>query len=372
MSGITIASDQRALRVAVLSYPMLYQRTGGLQVQIIETIDALRTLGVEARLVDPNTESLSGYDVVHVFSAINGNHRIVETAKSVGCKVVLSPLVRPSWTRWTGLRESMIERLVGKLSGWHVQTSYAQIKTALTLSDKIVALGDIERNSIIEAFGIPAERVVVVENGVTQRFFDATPDEFRKRYGIDGKFVLNVAAVNPHKNQRALVQALAGEAVTIVLIGECLKEDQAYLASLTSQPNVRYLGKLAYGDTVLCSAYAAATVFALPSMNEVMPLSVMEALAAGTPAVMTNQHSMRLPATGTTLLEHNPTDVAALRRLLLASLAEPAPAAECKQVVDGLRWTSVAKQLISAYQEVLGPSSAQQAAPERPYPKRTA
>ncbi|WP_317202954.1 glycosyltransferase family 4 protein [Janthinobacterium sp.] len=343
-----------ALRVGFLSYPMLYQRTGGLQIQILETMKALRALGVQAHLIDPNTEALSDYDLIHVFSAINGNHRLLETARSLGCKVVLSPLIRPSWTRWTGWRDSLLDRIVGRLSGWHLQTSYAQILSALTHADKIVALGEIERASIQAAFAIPAERIVVIENGVTQRFFDATPEAFQRRWGIQGKFVLNVAAINAHKNQLALVRALEGQDVPIVLIGECLSEDAAYLAKLTASPNVRYLGRLAYDDAALCSAYAAATVFALPSESEVMPLSVMEALAAGTPAVMTDCHSMRLPRAGAAVKEHSPSDIARLRTLLLETLAHPSAAADCKGAVEQLRWSSVAERLLAVYHDVLG------------------
>ena len=85
------------MRIAILSYPMLFQRRGGLQVQVRETLAALRGIGVEASLFDVRSERLEDYDVAHVFSAINGNHRIVEAAKIAGLPVVLSTVLhRPS------------------------------------------------------------------------------------------------------------------------------------------------------------------------------------------------------------------------------------------------------------------------------------
>jgi glycosyltransferase involved in cell wall biosynthesis len=341
------------LRVAMLSYPMLFQRTGGLQVQINETIHALRALGVDARLAAPERESLADYDIVHVFGAINGNHRIVETGRSLGRGVVLSPLIRPSWTRFTGWRERWLDRLAGRLTGWHLQTGYGQILAGLQLAHKLIALGETERQSIVAAFGIDDARVAVIENGVTQRFFDATPDAFRSRFGIAGPFVLNVAAINPHKNQLALAKAMQGTGVPLVLIGECLSEHRGYLAEVSAATEVHYLGRLAYDDPALPSAYAAATVFALPSESEVMPLSVMEALAAGTPAVMTNAHSMKLPAAAGVVQEHAPHDVATLRRLLAAALAQPAAPEQCRHAVAHLRWSGVAEQLLAIYEAVL-------------------
>lgn len=339
------------LRIAMLSYPMLFQRTGGLQVQIHETIAALRALGADARLAAPERESLADYDIVHVFGAINGNHRIVETGRSLGRGVVLSPLVRPSWTSFTGRRERWLDRVVGRLTGWHLQTTYAQIAAGLQGAHRLVALGETERRSIVDAFAIPAERIAVIENGVTQRFFDATPDLFRSRFGIGGPFVLNVAAVNPHKNQLALARALQGSGTPLVLIGECLSEHRAYLDQVAAVTDVRYLGRLAYDDPALPSAYAAARVFALPSESEVMPLSVMEALAAGTPAVMTHAHSMALPDAGAVVQEHAPHDVARLRQLLTAALAQPAAPDQCRRAVAHLRWSVVAEQLMTVYEQ---------------------
>ncbi len=40
------------MRVAVLYYPMLFQRTGGLQVQVLETVKELQGIGVDAVLFD--------------------------------------------------------------------------------------------------------------------------------------------------------------------------------------------------------------------------------------------------------------------------------------------------------------------------------
>lgn len=287
------------MRVGVLSYPMLFQRKGGLQIQILETINALQSLGVEAKLVNPIVESLADFDVIHVFSAINGNHRIIETARSLERPVVLSPLIRPSWTRWTGRRAELLERIQGRLSQWQIPSSYHQISSALTNAHRIVALGETEKNSIETAFRIHAEKITVIPNGISKQFFNATPQRFVEQYGIKEGFVLNVAAINPHKNQAAILQALGDYNCPIVLIGECLKEDLDYLAQLKSHVNVRYLGSLRHDDPILSSAYAAAGVFVLPSHDEVMPLSVMEALAAGTPVVMTFDTSARRSTNGT-------------------------------------------------------------------------
>lgn len=332
---------------------MLFQRKGGLQVQVLETIRALQLLGVEAKLVNPNVESLANFDVIHVFSAINGNHRIVETARSLGRAVVLSPLIRPSWTRWTGRRAELLERIQGRLSRWQIQTSYHQICSALTNAHRIVALGETEKNSLEAAFRVHAQKVVVIPNGISEHFFDATPEKFVERYGIEEGFVLNVAAINSHKNQIAILQALKDYDYPIILIGECLKEDLDYLSELKRHPNIRYLGSLPHDDPALSAAYAAAGVFVLPSHDEVMPLAVMEALAAGTPVVMTNRHSMRIDGAAEVIQELDPMDIENIRKSVLGFLKNPPLAPLCKRTVEEYSWGNVAKMLLETYKQAL-------------------
>lgn len=128
------------MKVAICSYPMLFQAQGGLQIQVLETKAALNRLGVEATIINPSTDRLTNYDLVHVFSAINGNYRIAEMAKSLGLKVITSPLIQPHWTKSFGIKTRLLDRLVGKVTGWDVRTEYHQISACLNYSDHLVAL----------------------------------------------------------------------------------------------------------------------------------------------------------------------------------------------------------------------------------------
>ena len=139
------------MRVGILSYPMLFQREGGLQVQVRETVSALNRLdaAMSAELVDPARQKLAEFDLIHVFSAFNGNFRVVESAVELGVPVVLSPLVSPAWNRNSGFRARVADRLAGRISSFNLQTSYAQTKRALQLADLVIALGDAERSDAL-------------------------------------------------------------------------------------------------------------------------------------------------------------------------------------------------------------------------------
>ncbi|MYM75567.1 glycosyl transferase, partial [Duganella sp. FT134W] len=84
------------MRVGLISYPMLFQRNGGLQVQVGETLRALAAAGHQVGLVDPAHADRADFDLLHVFGSMNGNHRLVAAARAAGLPVVLSALVAPS------------------------------------------------------------------------------------------------------------------------------------------------------------------------------------------------------------------------------------------------------------------------------------
>ncbi len=341
------------IKVAILSYPMLFQRKGGLQIQILETIRELKILGVEASLFNSNNDRLENYDLIHVFSAINGNYRMIEAAKDVAKPVVISPLVRPDWTKYTGIRARFFERIVGRLSGWHVHTIFQELNTSLHLSDAIIALGNVEKKSITEAFLISPEKINVIPNGIPQRFFDADPEMFSSYLSIDEGFILCVAAINPHKNQLSLIRALKDTSYKIVLIGQCLATDKKYLSEILSYPNVLYLGSMDYDSPLLSSAYAAADLFCLPSYSEVMPLSVLESLAAGTPVVMTKHHSMDLKSMTQVIREITPNNSNDICKSLNELQALNCSVGDCKKSVKDFSWQNVAESILAVYQSLL-------------------
>lgn len=343
------------MRVGILSYPMLFQRAGGLQIQVRETVAALNRLELpppchlRVELVDPTRDRLDSYELIHVFSAINGNYRIVELARELGLPVVLSPLLSPSWGRANGALARVAERLTGKLTAWHVQTSYAQSKRALQLADLVIALGEAERDAIMRGFQIAADKIAVLPNGISPHFFHAGEELFRRSTSIVGPFVLMVGTISPYKNQLGLAQALAEVDLPVVLIGAPTRPDRGYLQQLLRMPHVSWLGSLEHTDPLLASAYGAAAVVALPSHGEVFPLAVLEALAAGTPVVMTAQSALELPGAGFALKKVR-WDDATGQRLAICALVRARPErAAVRALVSHFTWERVAAHIAEGY-----------------------
>jgi glycosyltransferase involved in cell wall biosynthesis len=334
---------------------MLFQREGGLQVQVRETVSALNHLdaSMSAELVDPARQKLADYDVIHVFSAFNGNFRVVESAVELGVPVVLSPLVSPTWNRNAGFRARVADRLAGRICSYNLQTSYAQTKRALQLADLVIALGEAERDAIVSGFLTERTKIRVFPNGISRQFFTAKGELFRHRTGLVGPFVLVVGTVSPYKNQLGLAKALEGCELPLVMIGPVSREDHDYLQELLKSPWVRWLGSLDHEDPLLASAYAAASVVALPSQGEIFPLSVIESLAAGTPVVMSQGSALHLDGMDGMLRKVAWDDQAGQREAIVSLASRPPERSSVQAMVEQFTWQRVASQVATCYRELV-------------------
>ena len=167
--------------------------------------------------------------------------------------------------------------------------------------DGVLALHEAQRDEICAVFDLPAERVRVVGTGYNDAVFCLPEGEGRgDRRGEDGvRRVLYVGKIARNKGVASLVGAFGalGEqvgAVELVLVGghsdEAEYEEICALARACPRP-VRLPGRLSPED--LLSAYRAADVFVLPSFFEGLPLVVVEALASGCKAVVTDLPGVR-------------------------------------------------------------------------------
>ena len=343
------------MRVAVLSYPMLFQTSGGLKMKLGRTVDALVRRGVEARLIDPVRERLRDFDLVHVFAPYNGNHRLVEQARDDDRPIVMSTILNPPFSRWEGMRARFLSRAVGKLTGWTVTTSYQQMAIAMQLADHLVVLGGIERRMLEEAYLVPSSKISIVQNGVGEEFFRATPDAFLARWPMRRPFVLHTGLIGDVKNQLGLVRALKGVDVDVVLVGQSVASSRDYLAACLEEggERVHYLGELPHGELV-ASACAASAVVAIPSRHEGMPNSILEALASDRPVVLTDNHTMDFTLPASVAAQVAPDDYEAIRSAVTGFLANPPAPGKARAVVADKSWDTVAAQLEDIYKSVLG------------------
>ena len=133
----------------------------------------------------------------------------------------------------------------------------------------------------------------VVPNGVDAAFTPgdraAAAEAVRARFGLDGRFVLHVGALDPRKGLDVLFDAAerawaAGDGWRLALAGSPGFGSEAQLARLEGAPWCALLGRVS--DPELLALYRAAEALAAPAIYEGFGIAPVEAMACGTPPVI--------------------------------------------------------------------------------------
>ncbi len=205
----------------------------------------------------------------------------------------------------------------------------AQLRKTLPRAGRIIAVSrDLAAKTI--ALGAPAERTVVIPNGVDRAlFFPRDRATARQDLGLpaDGRIVVYVGRVEPAKGIEELLSAfrtLAAQdpSVRLVVVGDGSLRGRCEAAGAELGGRVMAVG----GRPLLeVSRYvAAADLLTLPSHNEGTPNVVLEALASGRKVVATNVGGIPDLVTEPALGELvPPRDASALAAALARVLADP-------------------------------------------------
>ena len=169
-------------------------------------------------------------------------------------------------------------------------------KTLATMTDRIVAISERQRDDLVLRFGIaPASRVSVVPLGLEleellQRALDFRGIRSTLRLKPDDVVLGFVGRLVPVKDVATLIRAgaLAIERIPNLRLviagdGECRASLEQVARDLLPPDTVQFLG----WRRDLVELYAAFDLFVLSSLNEGTPVSLIEAMAAGVPAIAT-------------------------------------------------------------------------------------
>jgi UDP-glucose:(heptosyl)LPS alpha-1,3-glucosyltransferase len=160
---------------------------------------------------------------------------------------------------------------------------------------KVIAISEMVHRDIVDYYGIPEDRMVVIYNGVdTERFHPRNRryrEEIRNHYGLSSKDVLLLFVSHNFrlKGLRYLIQALPlaqerNGSMKLLVVGR----DRA-------EPYRRLAKKVGCADDVLFAGgvrnleryYASADMLVHPTFYDPCSLVVLEALASGLPVITT-------------------------------------------------------------------------------------
>ena len=317
---------------------------GGLQTQILQTRQALETLGVEVGFLRWMDAGQAG-DILHFFGRVGVS--TLQLAQARGMKVVQAELLTEQGSRSRArlklqktFRQVMgmaSPQLCGNLFNWD---SYR-------LADACIALTDWEAFLMKELYGALPGKTHVVPNGVEDVFLKSQP---AKR----GLWLVCTGTITERKRVLELAEAAVRARTPLWIIGKPYGEADTYAQRFMALAKV-HPGILRYEGPIedrarLAQVYREARGFVLLSAMESLSLSALEAAACECPLLLS-----RLPWATTVFRENAcycPVGLSSDRTAgFLRQFYDAAPS--LKPPPRPLSWLEVAGQLKRIYETLL-------------------
>lgn len=246
------------------------------------------------------------------------------------------------------------------------------ISHAAADAELIIAVSEWTASLLHERAGVERARIRVIPNGVSERFraagADARVEPALQRFGVErGRYVLALGQLTPRKNLTTLLRAMAcidpgllGEPALVVAGGP--GPDAATISKLVGELGLDARVRLAgfVDDDTAAALLAGAVALVHPSSDEGFGLTPLEAMAAGTAAIVSRAASLP-EVVGDGALLVDPDDVdgwAGAIELLATDGAARARLVEAGRVQQAqFTWAETARRTLAAYDEVLGGSA---------------
>ncbi len=253
---------------------------------------------------------------------------------------------------------------------------YRQLESSLHSADRIIAVSSYTSGQLENVLHIDPSRIDVIPNGVelserersqndgAVKSITAVGDMCARDIALDRPIVLMVGTIEPRKRHVLLLRALdvmrresSLNDVMLVIAGQrgwMCDEIVCEIETASIGGDVIWLDDLR--DDQLTSLYRAATVVAVPSLDEGFGLPVLEAMAAGAPVVAANRGALPEVAGDAAVLidSDEPEDWAtAIGSLVIDRQRRDELARVGIQRARQFTWEQTARSTASLYRELL-------------------
>lgn len=222
------------------------------------------------------------------------------------------------------------------------------------------------RNELLDRTGFPEERLHLIPLGVDPVYFEARSaedlTEFRKRLDIreSDAIILHIGSCDPRKGIETLLRAMSklpreGAArVTLVQVGGRVTPGLMNLAAALNLED-RFVPAGAVDSEDLIRALKTASALVCPSTYEGFGLPVLEAMAAGTPVIVSLKGPM-IELSGEDGLAAEAGDPGSFADAILDVLTHPhaahARAERARRRAVSYTWENTARQTADVYREL--------------------
>ncbi len=245
---------------------------------------------------------------------------------------------------------------------------YGQIDIAARRANHIIAVSQSTKRDVIKLLGVPADKVTVIYEAIQPIFRPLDHAQARAHvaatHGITQDYILFVSTIEPRKNLPTLLEAFRKlrehyhSQAQLVIAGRrgwLTEQIDELVSKLQLDGQVHFLGPVSNEELVYL--YNAARVFAFPSFYEGFGLPPLEAMACGTPVVVSNTASLP-EVVGDAAQLVDPNDIEAWNVALWRVLSDEGLRSEMCQ--KGLRrttsfsWERAARETLDVYRKAAG------------------
>ncbi len=244
---------------------------------------------------------------------------------------------------------------------------YSQIDRAVSHARHIIVPSESTKRDVVKQLGASPKKISVIYEAAAPHYVPLLQEEcltaMQRKYGIPEKYIFFVSTIEPRKNIGGLLEAFhhlrkyyGGEDTGLVLAGKpgwLYEEVYRKVEQLDLGQSTFFLGRVP--DEDLHQLFVGARCHAHPAYYEGFGLSPLEAMACGTPTIVSNTSSMP-EVVGDAGLIIDPSDweeiAVAMHRLLTEDELHKELSQKGLQRASVFSWSRAASETLDVYRMV--------------------
>lgn len=242
------------------------------------------------------------------------------------------------------------------------------IPISLKRADAIIAVSEFTKNEIISYYKIAPDKIHVAYNSIADEFFSHSSENekesVRKKYALPEKYILYIGTLQPRKNIPRLIEAFARIQNRIPDVGLVIggnknahnfdKRIDGKIKEIDLKDKVIFPGYI--DDKDKAAFFAAAHVFAYPSLYEGFGIPILEAMSQDVSVVASDIKPLR-EVGGDGVLYADPGSLDEFSNMLYTACADDLIRAKLSKAAEKqltmFSWKKTAYETLALYQKLL-------------------
>lgn len=247
-----------------------------------------------------------------------------------------------------------------KLTNWTKET--------IQKSSQIITISQSTRDDLIKTYGIKKEKITVAYPGFDKEKFKPIEnlskiEAVKNKYGINGDYIIYIGTIQPRKNLIRLIRAVSKiENLKLVIVGKIKglgKQGWMNEEILAEPEKLKITNRVIFTDFIpteeLPLLISGSKAFVLVSLWEGFGIPVLEAMACGTPVIVSNVSSLPEVAgdAGILINPESETQIEQAIRLMVSDKKHRDRLSKLALVqANKFSWEKMAKEVIKVLESV--------------------